>query len=80
MQEHLADSSADWHNCNHDGLGDIFDRAPKELNEVEFTVKFWEEDAQVTSSLDDFLNKWLLFLEIGLQLKDWCRAAIGELN
>jgi len=35
----------------------FFDCTPKELNEIEFTVKFWEEDAQVTSGLDDFLHE-----------------------
>jgi hypothetical protein len=56
MQEHLGDSSADQHKCNHNGLGDFFDCTPKEVNKIEFTVKFWEEDTQVTSSLNDLLH------------------------
>jgi len=35
----------------------FFDCTLKELNEIEFTMKFREEDAQVTSSLNDFLHE-----------------------
>jgi hypothetical protein len=42
---------------------------PKELNEVEFTMKLREEDGQVTGFLNYFLNKRLLLLKVGLKLK-----------
>ena len=48
----------------------LLDSPPKELNKIELTVKFQEENAQVTSSLNYFLNEWLLLLEVRLQQKD----------
>jgi hypothetical protein len=41
---------------------------PKELNEVEFTMKLWEENREVASFFDHFLNKILLFLKVRLKL------------
>ena len=41
-------------------------------------MELWKENAQVSSSFDDLLNKWLLFLKIGLQVKDvLCTAVCG---
>ena len=41
-------------------------------------MELWKENAQVSSSFDDLLNKWLLFLKIGLQVKDAsCIAVCG---
>ena len=48
----------------------LFHHTPKKLNRVEFTMKFWEENRQVTSFLNYFMNKRLLFLEVGLKLED----------
>jgi hypothetical protein len=44
-------------------------RTPEKLNEVEFTVKLWQEDAQVPSSFNDFLDTGFLFQEIRLLRK-----------
>ena len=41
----------------------------EKLNEVEFAVKLWQEDAQVPSSFNDFLNTEFLFQEIRLWRK-----------
>ena len=41
---------------------------PEELNEVELTVKFRKEDAQMASILNGFLNKRFLFKKIRLVL------------
>lgn len=41
-------------------------------------MELQKEIAQVSSSFDDLLNKWLLFLKIGLQVKDaLCTAVCG---
>lgn len=48
----------------------LFHHTPKKLNRIEFTMKFWEENRQVTSFLNYFMNKRLLFLEVGLKLED----------
>ena len=46
------------------------DCSPEIFNEIEFTMIFWEENAQMASLLNDFLNSWFLFLEIWLRLKE----------
>jgi hypothetical protein len=43
-----------------------FDGPPKILNKVEFTVKFWEDDAEVPCRLNYLLNKRFLTFEIRL--------------
>ena len=48
----------------------LLDSPLKELNKIELTVEFREENAQVTNSLNYFLNEWLLLLEVRLQRKD----------
>lgn len=44
----------------------LFDCTPKKLDEVKLTVILWQEDAQVTSSLNGFLDKRFLLSEIRL--------------
>ena len=39
-------------------------------------MELWKENAQVSSSFNDLLNKWLLFLKIGLQVKDASYTAV----
>ena len=51
--------------------------SPKELNEIEFTVVFWKHYAKVTSSLNCFVHKGLLFLKIRLQINNALGAAIS---
>src|ERR1700722_20888221 len=51
--------------------------SPEELNEVQLTVKLWEENTKMSCSLNSFLNKRFLFLEIGLQRKNACGTTIG---
>ena len=41
----------------------FFDCTQKEPNEIEFTVKFWEEDAQVTSVLEN---------QVAVKESMWC--------
>jgi hypothetical protein len=43
---------------------------PKELNKVQFAVKIWQENAEVTSGLNHFLDKGALFSKIRLTFED----------
>ena len=54
-----------------------FHNTPKELNKIEFTMKLWQKNAKMASSLDDFLNERFLLLEVGLVFKDLFIATIG---
>ena len=54
-----------------------FHNTPKELNKIEFTMKLWQENAQMAGSLDDFLNKRFLLLEVGLVFKDSFIATVS---
>jgi len=44
----------------------FLDCTPEELNKIEFIVKLWQENAQVPSSFNDFLDTGFLFQKIGL--------------
>jgi hypothetical protein len=50
---------------------------PKELNKIEFTMIFWKHYAEVTSSLNGFMHKRLLFLKVWLQINNAFGTAIG---
>ena len=47
----------------------LFHCTPKELNEVELTMKFGKENAEMASCLNDFLNERLLFLKVRLKFE-----------
>jgi len=77
----------DWFEC----LGNIFlkglehvitvltkpslHHTPKELNEVQFTVKLEKKDAKMACHLNDFLDHWLLCLKVWLMLENVCGTA-----
>lgn len=48
----------------------LFHSAPEELDEVEFTMKLWKEDTEVTSCVDHFFHEQVLCLEIGLKVEN----------
>ena len=55
----------------------FLDFTTEKLNKVEFTVELWQEDAQVPSSFNDFLNTGFLFQEIRLLWKKPSCTAIN---
>src|ERR1700729_1140885 len=56
----------------------LFDCSPKELNKIEFTVKFWHKCAEVPCSLNNLLNQRLLLFEIWLKIQNLlCTTACG---
>jgi len=50
---------------------------PEELNIIEFTMKFWQEDAKVASCFNSFLHKRFLLLEIILTFKNLLIATVS---
>ena len=53
---------------------------PEELNKVEFTVEFRKENAEVTRSLNNFLDKRFLPFEVRMLLKNATAATNGILR
>jgi hypothetical protein len=49
----------------------------EELNEVEFAMEFWQEDAKMASHLNDFLNQRFLLLKVWLEFEDSFVAAVS---
>jgi len=49
---------------------------PEKFNEIKLTVKFGQKNAQMTCSLNNFLNERLLFSKIWLNCKDLLVAAV----
>lgn len=50
--------------------------SPEIFNKIEFTVIFWEENAQMASLFNDFLNSWSLFSRIWLWSEEMSCTAI----
>jgi hypothetical protein len=55
----------------------LFHNTPKELDEIQFTMEFWQENAEMASFFNDILNKRFLLLKIRLVLEDLFIATVS---
>jgi hypothetical protein len=51
--------------------------APKKLNKIQLAMELWQEDAQMSCSLNYFLNKIFLFQEVRLKFQNPFVAAVS---
>ena len=55
---------------NHNALGGTLHCSLKELNKIESIVIFWKHHTMVTSALNCFVCKQLLFFKVRLQINN----------
>ena len=72
----LACSLSKCQKYNHNYHEDTSWQLPKELNEVQFAVEFWEDETEVAQSFNSLLYKWFLALKVRLIFKDLFVAVI----
>ena len=56
-------------------MEEFLDHAPKELNEVQFTMELQQEQTQMAGCFNGFLNKRLLFSKVRLLFENLLVAA-----
>ena len=54
----------------------LFDGPLKEFNEIQFTMKFWQKNAEMACHFNHFLDKRLLLQEVFLEPEYFLAAAV----